>query len=100
MYLKLKLPDYKYTPTGPTPGDFGIGGGATGGIRFLIGRGSDSLMSTTTASDVRNVLATDVACSKQHLTTFVGSIIPAAIKSSYMSVAALYPYLTSVFDKT
>ncbi|KAI8539298.1 hypothetical protein RHMOL_Rhmol09G0170800 [Rhododendron molle] len=26
-------------------------------------------MSTTTASAVKNVLATDVACSKQHLTT-------------------------------
>eukprot|EP01018_Ginkgo_biloba_P015102 Gb_29051 [translate_table: standard] len=33
------------------------------------GTGSGSLISTTTTSDVRNVLATDAACSKQHLTT-------------------------------
>lgn len=31
---------------------------------------SGSLISTTTQSDIKNVLATDEACSKQHLTTF------------------------------
>lgn len=41
--------------------DVGIGG--------LLGMGSSSLMSTTTAEEVRKLLATDVACSKQHLTT-------------------------------
>lgn len=41
--------------------------GSFGGI--LLGKGCVSLMSTTTASDVRKVLATDAACSKQHLTT-------------------------------
>ena len=30
---------------------------------------SGSLISTTTQSDIKNVLATDEACSKQHLTT-------------------------------
>lgn len=39
------------------------------GIGGLLGMGSSSLMSTTTALDVRKVLATDAACSKQHLTT-------------------------------
>lgn len=45
-------------------GEVGIGG-------LMIGLGLFSLISTTTASDVRNVLATDAACSKQHLTTCV-----------------------------
>lgn len=84
----------------------------------MIGLGLISLISTITASDVRNVLATDAACSRQHLTTcvsvlrqkvneklkqaskrvlttgksvrlvsplvtLVGSIMPAAIRSSY-----------------
>ena len=34
------------------------------------GAASGSLISTTTTSDVRKVLATDAACSKQHLTTY------------------------------
>lgn len=33
------------------------------------GAPSSSLISTTTTSDVRNVFATELACSKQHLTT-------------------------------
>lgn len=39
-------------------------------IGFPAGIGSGSLMSTTTTSEVRNVLATEDACSKQHLTTY------------------------------
>lgn len=38
-------------------------------IGFPAGTDSGSLMSTTTTSDVRKVLATEAACSKQHLTT-------------------------------
>lgn len=45
-------------------GEVGIGG-------LMFGLGLFSLISTTTASDVRNVLATDAACSKQHLTTLL-----------------------------
>lgn len=41
--------------------------GSFGGIP--LGMGCVSLISTTTASDVRKVLATDAAFSKQHLTT-------------------------------
>ena len=87
-------------------------------IGLPTGTGSGSLISTTTQSDIKNVFATEAACSKQHLTTyiqtkahsgslmtklasedslcmqkkkltFVGSMIPAAIKSSYLPVAAL-----------
>lgn len=39
------------------------------GIGFLILFGTGSVMSMTTASDVKKVLATDAAFSKQHLTT-------------------------------
>jgi hypothetical protein len=39
-------------------------------IGFATGAASGSLISTTTTSDVRKVLATDAACSKQHLTTY------------------------------
>lgn len=45
--------------------------GEVGNGGLIIGLGLFSLISTTTASDVRNVLATDAACSKQHLTTCV-----------------------------
>ena len=38
-------------------------------IGFAAGAWSASLMSTTTAAEVMKVLATDAACSKQHLTT-------------------------------
>jgi hypothetical protein len=34
------------------------------------GATSSSLISTTTTSDVRKVFATELACSKQHLTTY------------------------------
>lgn len=34
-----------------------------------IGTGSGSFISTTTQSDIKKVLATEDACSKQHLTT-------------------------------
>lgn len=37
---------------------------------FPAGTGSGSLISTTTQSDIKNVFATDAACSKQHLTTW------------------------------
>lgn len=46
--------------------------------------GSGSGISVTTTSDVRKVLATDAAFSKAHRTTFVGSMIPAFNKSSYL----------------
>ena len=36
---------------------------------FPAGLGSGSLISTTTQSDIKNVFATDDACSRQHLTT-------------------------------
>lgn len=56
--------------------DLGIGIDIVLGVDFSIGfgislgiLGMGSFMSTTTASDVRKVLATDAACSKQHLTT-------------------------------
>lgn len=58
--------------------DLGIGIDVVPGIALslglgidlgILGMGRDSFMSTTTASDVRKVLATDAACSKQHLTT-------------------------------
>jgi len=35
---------------------------------------SGSLISTTTQSDIKNVLATDAACSRQHLTTCTGQM--------------------------
>lgn len=38
-------------------------------IGFLLCRVNGSLMSIITASEVRKVLATDAACSRQHLTT-------------------------------
>lgn len=49
-------------------GDTG-GIGDIGGIGFLLRMRSNSLMSTTTASNVKKILATDAACSRQHLTT-------------------------------
>lgn len=55
----------------PGDGNGDTGGiGDIGGIGFLLGMGSNSLMSTTTASDVKKVLATEAACSRQHLTTW------------------------------
>lgn len=36
---------------------------------FPAGIGSGSFMSTTTQSDIKNVFATEDACSRQHLTT-------------------------------
>lgn len=54
----------------PGDGNGDTGGiGDIGGIGFLLGMRSNSLMSTTTASDVKKVLATEAACSRQHLTT-------------------------------
>ena len=52
-------------------GIWGMGGRGGFGLRLgiLLGRGFDSLISTTTASDNKKVFATDAACSKQHLTT-------------------------------
>jgi hypothetical protein len=44
-------------------------------IGLARGAGSASLISTTTTSDVRKVLATDAACSRQHLTTCIGHFI-------------------------
>lgn len=38
-------------------------------IFFLIGMASGSLISATTTSQVRKVLATEAACCKLHLTT-------------------------------
>ena len=67
---------------------------------FPATTGSGSLISTPTQSDIKNVFATEEACSKQHLTTFVGSMIPAAIKSSYFPVAALYPNFGLSLDRT
>lgn len=63
--------------------DAGIGGiKFLGGIGGLMRTGLLSFASTTTTSEVRKDLATTAACSMQHLTTFDGSNIPAAIKSS------------------
>lgn len=45
--------------------------GEVGNGGLMMGLGLISLISTTTQSDVRNVLATDAACSRQHLTTCV-----------------------------
>jgi hypothetical protein len=36
---------------------------------FPAGTDSGSLISTTTQSDIKNVFATEAACSMQHLTT-------------------------------
>jgi hypothetical protein len=36
---------------------------------FPAGTDSGSLISTTTQSDIKNVFATEAACSRQHLTT-------------------------------
>lgn len=46
----------------------GIGG--IDGIEGLLGNGCFSWISTATASDSRNVFATEAACSKQHLITY------------------------------
>ena len=43
-------------------------------IGFAAGACSASLISTTTASEVMKVLATEAACSKQHLTTCLTKI--------------------------
>jgi len=48
-----------------------VAGEEVGNGGLMIGLGLISLISTTTQSDVRNVWATDEACSKQHLTTCV-----------------------------
>jgi hypothetical protein len=53
--------------------------------------GSSSLISTTTASVVRNIPAMDAAFSRAILATFVGSITPDSNRFSYFSVLALYP---------
>ena len=44
------------------------------------------------------MLATDEAFSNATLATLAGSITPADIKSSYLSVAALYPTADSLFN--
>ena len=49
------------------------------GIGFLIWIDSGSLMSTTTASDVKNVLKTDAACSKKKIMSQLCPIIIAKI---------------------
>lgn len=51
------------------------------GTGFLLDMGSSSLMSITTALDVRKTFATEAACSKQHLTT--------CFKFSYMKCLLL-----------
>ena len=48
-------------------------------------------MRETTASVVSSSAATDAAFCRAERTTFVGSITPAATKSSYRSVSALKP---------
>lgn len=62
--------------------------------------GSGSGISVTMTSDVKNVRAMEAACSRAHRTTFDGSMIPAFKRSSYLSVAALYPTEVSCWSKT
>lgn len=75
------------------------------GGRFVNGclgcsLGCNSTRSITTALDVKKVFATDAECCMQHRTTIVGSTIPATIKSSYKSFAALYPKFTLLLART
>mmetsp|Transcript_69126 Transcript_69126/g.218680 ORF Transcript_69126/g.218680 Transcript_69126/m.218680 type:complete len:332 (+) Transcript_69126:130-1125(+) len=62
--------------------------------------GASSGISTTTTSEVRNVLATDPAFSSAQRMTLVGSMMPASMRLQSSPVAALYPQLGSGLDTT